>query len=67
MKVSARLTQSQIALLGHDQEVHKLESRSEALQQVQDWELEEAYRLAGEEWQGSGDAALWEKVSGDGQ
>lgn len=70
MKLSVSLTQSQIAFLDRYQQAHKLGSRSEALQhalqQLQDRELEEAYRLAGEEWAGSEDAALWERNSGDG-
>jgi Arc/MetJ-type ribon-helix-helix transcriptional regulator len=70
MKLSVSLPQPQIAFLDRYQEANKLGSRSEALQhalrQLQERELEEAYRLAGEEWQASEDAALWEKVSGDG-
>ncbi|WP_293912680.1 ribbon-helix-helix domain-containing protein [Deinococcus sp.] len=69
MKFSVSLPQSQLAFLDHYQQTHKLKSRSKALQhaiqQLQDRELEEAYRLAGEEWQESEDAALWAKVSGE--
>lgn len=70
MKLSVGLSPEQVAFIDRYRQQHGLESRSEALRhalsQLQERELKEAYCAAGEEWQGSEDAALWDRVSGDG-
>lgn len=70
MKLSVSLPDPQIDFVDHYQRVHGLSSRSEVLQValriLQERALEEEYRAAGEEWQASEDAALWDRVSGDG-
>lgn len=70
MKLSVSLPQPQIDFLDHYQRQHRLDSRSEVLQLalklLQERALEEEYRAAGEEWQNSEDAALWEALSGEG-
>ncbi|BDP40371.1 hypothetical protein DAETH_03400 [Deinococcus aetherius] len=70
MKLSVSLPEPQIDFLDHYQRRHRLGSRSEvvqmALKLLQERALEEEYRAAGEEWQGSEDAVLWDRVSGDG-
>jgi Arc/MetJ-type ribon-helix-helix transcriptional regulator len=49
---------------------HNLDSRSEviakALERLREEELALEYRAAGEEWAQSEDAALWDRVVGDG-
>ena len=37
-----------------------------ALERLRDDELVEAYKIAWEEWEASGDAALWDLTVGDG-
>lgn len=70
MKLSVSLPDPQINFLDHYQQRHGLGSRSEVLQValklLQERALEEEYRAAGEEWQNSEDAALWDSVTGDG-
>lgn len=70
MKLSVSLPDPQIEFLDRYQQRHGLDSRSEVLQLalrlLQERMLEEEYRAAGEEWEGSGNAELWDRVSGDG-
>lgn len=70
MKISISLPSEQVAFIERYRKAHQLDNRSEAFQHVlselQEKELEEAYRAAGEEWKNSEDAALWDNVSGDG-
>ncbi|MDL2342713.1 antitoxin [Deinococcus sp. MIMF12] len=70
MKLSVSLPEPQVDFLDHYQQRHRLSSRSEVLQLalklLQKRALEEDYRAAGEEWQSSEDAALWDRASGDG-
>lgn len=64
MKLSVSLPEAQVAFLDRYRQQHGLASRSEvvrvALKLLQDRMLEEEYRAAGEKWQRSEDAALWD-------
>lgn len=70
MNLSVSLSEAEVALVDHYRRQHGLKSRGEvvrvALGLLQGRMLEEEYRAAGEEWQGSEDAILWERTSGDG-
>lgn len=68
-KISATLPRSDVAFLA-DYMARTGTSRSGALRAavkaLRAQTLEEAYRLADEEWYASGEAALWNAVAGDG-
>ncbi|WP_420594365.1 hypothetical protein [Deinococcus sp.] len=70
MKLTVDLSPEQVAFLDRYQQAHNLNSRRAALgqllRQLEEREMEAAYRAAGAEWQGSEDARLWEQVSGEG-
>lgn len=70
MKLSISLSAEDVAAL--DRYVHAagMPSRSAAIQRairmLQDPELEDAYADAWDEWQASGEAAVWEATAADG-
>ncbi|HUG31052.1 MAG TPA: ribbon-helix-helix domain-containing protein [Candidatus Limnocylindria bacterium] len=70
MKVSISLPDDDLAFLDEYTQKSGLESRSAAVQKavrlLRTSELSEAYAAAWEEWDSSGDAALWETTVADG-
>lgn len=68
-KISISLDPPLLEFLTQYQEGHSLRTRSEviaeALTLLRDRDLERQYVAALEEWQTSGDAELWDAVSGD--
>lgn len=70
MKLSISLSESEVAALDRYARSVGLTSRSAAVQQairfLGDPELEESYADAWDEWEASGDAALWELAAVDG-
>ncbi|MCU4187280.1 ribbon-helix-helix domain-containing protein [Acidiferrimicrobium sp. IK] len=70
MKLSVSLPDEDVAVL--DEHAHKtgLQSRSAAIHQairlLRQSGLEEDYAAAWEDWECSGDRALWETAAGDG-
>ncbi|BBN96889.1 ribbon-helix-helix domain-containing protein [Deinococcus grandis] len=69
-KMSVSLDASLLEFMAHYQETHQLRSRSEVVAQaltlLRDQELETQYAAALSEWQGSGEADLWDHVAADG-
>ncbi|MDV6374267.1 hypothetical protein [Deinococcus arenicola] len=69
-KISVSLESSLLDFLAQYQETHQVRSKSEvvarALALLRERELEGQYAAALAEWQGSGDAELWDGVTGDG-
>lgn len=70
MKVSVSLPEEDLEFLDRYTKHEGLESRSAALQKavrlLRTAELREAYAAAWEEFDASGDAALWDSTVGDG-
>jgi hypothetical protein len=70
MKLSISLSADEVAALDKYARSAGLASRSAAIQQairlLGDPELEESYAAAWDEWEGSGDAAAWERATADG-
>jgi Arc/MetJ-type ribon-helix-helix transcriptional regulator len=70
MKVSISLPDDDLEFLDKFVRTSGLDSRSAAVQKavrlLRTAELAEAYASAWEEWDASGDAALWEVTVGDG-
>lgn len=68
-KISISLDVPLLEFLAQYQEGHGLRTRSEviaeALTLLRDRDLERQYVAALEEWQASGEAELWDAVSGD--
>ena len=69
-KLSISLEEPLVAFLGKYQATHSVRSKSEviaeAVRLLRERELEKQYAAAFEEWEASGEADLWEAVSGDG-
>jgi hypothetical protein len=70
MKISVSLPEEDIALLDEYAHTSGLPSRSAALQYVilllRHPDLEQDYASAWDEWESSGDQALWEATAADG-
>ena len=70
MKISLRLPLADIEFIDRYLAEHDEASRSEvvrkALALLRERELGDAYQAAWEEWEASGDAALWDVTVGDG-
>jgi hypothetical protein len=70
MKVSLSIPSADIEFLDSYAHEHGIESRSAAAQRaialLRASELGEAYELAWEEWEQSGEAEVWEPTAADG-
>lgn len=70
MKVSISLADEDVSFLDAYALEHEHGSRSAAVQKavrlLRAAQLEQEYAQAFEEWESSGDAALWDSTSGDG-
>ena len=70
MKLSISLPQEDVEFLDEYAKERGLESRSaavrSALRKLRVAELGDDYEAAWKEWEGSGEAALWEATVGDG-
>ena len=70
MKLSISLSEGEVAALDKYARAAGLTSRSAAIQQairlLGDPELEESYAAAWNEWDASGDAAVWGSTAADG-
>lgn len=70
MKLSISLPDEDVALLDTYAAEHAIESRSAtlhaAVQLLRERRLEDEYRAAILEWDGSEEAALWDSITGDG-
>jgi Arc/MetJ-type ribon-helix-helix transcriptional regulator len=70
MKISVSLPEEDIALLDEYAHTSGLPSRSAALQRaihlLRHPDLEQDYASAWDEWESSGDQALWEATAADG-
>ncbi|SDV03020.1 hypothetical protein SAMN04488544_3732 [Microlunatus sagamiharensis] len=70
MKISVSLPSVDVELLDSYAHSHSFASRSAALQHaielLRQSELSDAYEEAWDEWDSSGEAALWEPVVADG-
>lgn len=70
IQISARIDESLADFLESYQQRYDVKNRSEALEQaieaLRERALTEEYAQAMEEWESSGDAALWEGTVGDG-
>jgi antitoxin MazE9 len=70
MKVSVSIPNADVEFLDSYAHEHGIESRSAAVQQaialLRASELGDAYELAWEEWEQSGEAELWEPTVADG-
>ena len=70
MKLSVSLPEEDVALLDGYARTSGLPSRSAALQHaiqlLRHADLEQDYALAWDEWESSGDQALWEATAADG-
>jgi Arc/MetJ-type ribon-helix-helix transcriptional regulator len=70
VKLSVSLPEQDVAALDRYAETSGLRSRSAALQHairlLSDPELEQDYATAWEDWESSGEAAVWEASTGDG-
>jgi antitoxin ParD1/3/4 len=68
-KLSISLDEPLVAFLGRYQATHSVRSKSEgiaeAVRLLRERELESQYAAAFEEWEASGEAGLWDAVSGD--
>jgi hypothetical protein len=71
MKVSLSIPSADIEFLDSYAHEHGIESRSAAAQRaialLRASELGDAYELAWEEWEQSGEAEVWEPTAADGQ
>lgn len=69
-KISVSLEQPLLDFLTQYQESHQVRSKSEVVAQaimlLRDQALETQYAQALTEWQGSGEAEIWDAVVGDG-
>ena len=70
MKVSVSIPTADVEFLDSYAHEHGIESRSAAIQRaiqvLRASELGDAYQLAWEEWEESGEAELWEPAAADG-
>jgi len=70
MKLSVSLPEEDVAILDEYAHTSGLPSRSAALRHairlLRHPDLEQDYASAWEEWESSGDQALWEATAGDG-
>lgn len=70
MKISVSLPVVDVEVLDSYAHTHGVSSRSAALQHaiglLREAELADAYEEAWDEWDASGEAALWETASADG-
>lgn len=70
MKLSVSLPEEDVAILDEYAHTAGLSSRSAALQHaiqlLRHADLEQDYALAWDEWESSGDQALWETTAADG-
>ena len=70
MKVSLSIPSADVEFLDSYAHEHGIESRSAAVQRaialLRASELGDAYELAWEEWEQSGEADLWEPTAADG-
>jgi Arc/MetJ-type ribon-helix-helix transcriptional regulator len=70
MKLSVSLSDDEVEALDRYARTAGLASRSAVVQHairlLGDPELEDAYAAAWEEWEASGDAAVWEATAADG-
>jgi len=70
MKLSVSLPEEDVAILDEYAHTSGLPSRSAALQQaihlLRHADLEQDYASAWDEWESSGDQALWEATAADG-
>lgn len=70
VKLSVSLSESDVAVLDEQARLRGLGSRSavlrEAIRLLRQSGLEEEYAAAWEEWQQSGEAAVWDATAGDG-
>lgn len=70
MKLSVSLPEKDVEFLDFYMTEHDLDSRSAALQAVlrtlRDLQLQDAYAQAFAEWEGTEDAELWDRTTGDG-
>jgi Arc/MetJ-type ribon-helix-helix transcriptional regulator len=70
MKVSVSLAEADVAFLDEYALEHEHGSRSAAIQKavrlLRAAQLEQDYAEAFQEWESSGDAALWDATAGDG-
>jgi len=70
MKLSVSLPEEDVAILDEYAQTSGLASRSAALQQaihlLSHADLEQDYASAWDEWESSGDEALWEATAADG-
>lgn len=70
MKISVSLPPLDVELLDAYAHAHALTSRSATIQHAIDLlrqgELADAYEAAWDEWDGSGEAGLWDVVAADG-
>ncbi len=70
MKISVSLPTVDVELLDTYAHAHAFASRSAAIQHavelLRQAELADAYEEAWDEWDSSGEAQLWERVSADG-
>jgi hypothetical protein len=69
MKVSLSIPSVDVEFLDGYAHKHRIESRSAAVQRaialLRASELGDAYELAWQEWDESGEAELWEPIAGD--
>lgn len=70
MKLSVSLSDEDVATLDRYMAAEGVASRSAAIQRairmLRDRDLERAYEAAWDEWDASGDAAVWEATTADG-
>ena len=70
MKVSVSIPSVDVEFLDSYAHEHGIESRSAAIQQairlLRASDLGDAYELAWQEWEASGEAELWESTAADG-
>ena len=70
MKLSVSLPPSDVEFVDQYRAAHGEASRSavlrRAIERLREEELVEAYKIAGKDWEDSGDAALWDVTVGDG-
>lgn len=70
MKLSISLAEEDVATLDRYAKAAGIQSRSAAIQHairlLADPDLEDAYEAAWQEWEISGEAALWEGAASDG-
>lgn len=70
MKVSASLSEDDVAFIGSYAEQAGVNSRSAVLHQLVELlrsaDLEDAYAAAWQEWDESGDTGIWDSTTADG-